>query len=235
MSWDRDGDGSHDSDSQARSQAGSAAKSDSLQSISSFAWTRPISDFFAPSSGATVLGVTRGVARHLVPGASRPRDPPGRQSRSPPSGSMSPSFAPRVTIALDRTFSQSCKDRRLSFTTDHPDISCCSTIHLAITKPFALPQRGWRAFIRSRGYVRGAVFERINRLYVQSRYSGLVPLDAPARRRGGRWGLPFAPTEHVNGGGIGVINASLMDCFAPLTMCLPTSALADTRPRQSLP
>lgn len=144
----------------------------------------------APSSGATVLGVTCGVAHHPVPDASRPRDPPGRQSRSPPSGSMSPSFASRSNYGI-RPYVQSIMQR------SPPEFSLRTTptsraaLRSASSLPGPMHSLSVAGARSSVAWVleRSGIFERINRLYVQSRYFGLVPLDAPARRHAGRWGL----------------------------------------------
>jgi hypothetical protein len=119
LSWDGDGHGGRDPDSQARSQSDGAVKGHLLEGISNAARMPTIADFWAPSSRTTVLGVTRGVARHLVPDAGRPRDPPNRQFRSPPSGCMSPWFAPRSNYGI-RPYVQSITGTAAAYRDEPP-------------------------------------------------------------------------------------------------------------------
>jgi len=98
--------GGPDSDSQALSESDNPAKSDLIDGISNFV-RMTIFDLFAPGCGATVLGVTRGVAHHLVRGT------PNRRSRPPRPSSMSLSLAPRSNYGI-RPYVQSMKWNRVT-------------------------------------------------------------------------------------------------------------------------
>jgi hypothetical protein len=143
-SWDGDGDGGRDPDSQVRSQNDGAAKSGLLESISNLAGATTISDFVAPISGVTVLDVTRGVAHSLVPDAGRPRDASNRQFRSLAAGSASHVFAPRRNYRT-RPYVQSIKGiaAQASSLGIIPNTSGCSASIQLLPGPYALSEHGW--------------------------------------------------------------------------------------------
>jgi hypothetical protein len=98
--------------------------------------------------------VTRRVAHSLVPGTGRPRDPPNRRSRSLPSGSVSPSFAPRSNYGTRPYVQSIILDSRRSFTTDHPE-------HLALLHDPVGQLAGLLRFLGMSGArPRGAVLSR---------------------------------------------------------------------------